>query len=427
MRAWILRFHVLLVLLALSAGVQASYHLWTITQLYSNADGSVQFIELQALAGGEEFLAGHTIVSAQGGSSHSFMFPANLPGDTATTMTEGGGYYGGGSMTTTYRTMLIATQGFAALNGVRPDYVVPNGFLFTSGGTLTYGEGADVMTYGALPTDGKMALYRNGMPGVNLPQNFAGDAASITQTATAEAPGPLSGLWWNASESGWGVDFTQRRNVIFVAWYTYDASGNPKWYVASNCTMPVAGATSGTCNGSLYEVDGPTFFGTAFNPAMESVTTAGSMSVVFQDANDAMLTYTLGGQSRTVAITRQPISSGPTPGVDYTDLWWNPSESGWGLAVTQQGSVMFLAWYVYNGSGKPMWYVAPDCVVSGSACTGTLYSTTGPALGTAFDPTKVQATMAGTVTLMFSDANNGTLSYTVNGASASKPITRQVF
>jgi hypothetical protein len=426
MRAFVSRFQALLLTLAASMSVHASYHLWTITQLYSNADGSVQFIELQALAGGEEFLAGHTIVSTQGGTSHSFMFPANLPGDTASTITEGGGYYGGG-MSTTYKTMLIATQGFAALNRVRPDYVVPNGFLFTSGGTLTYGEGADVMTYGALPTDGKMALYRNGTQGANLPQNFAGDAASITQTVSAEMPGALSGLWWNASESGWGVDFTQRRNVIFAAWYTYDASGNPKWYVAPDCTMPAAGATSGTCNGSLYEVDGPMFFGTAFNPAMESITAAGSMSVAFQDANDAMLTYTVGSQGRSVAITRQPISSGTPPGVDYTDLWWNPSESGWGLAVTQQGSVMFLAWYVYDGSGKPMWYVAPDCVVTGTLCTGTLYRTTGPALGATFDPSKVQATMAGSVTLTFSDANDGTLSYTVNGASATKAITRQVF
>jgi hypothetical protein len=33
----------------------------------------------------------------------------------------------------------------------------------------------------------------------------------------------------------------------------------------------------------------------------------------------------------------------------------------------------------------------------------------------------------GSATLTFSDANNGTLSYTVNGVSGSKAITRQLF
>jgi len=34
---------------------------------------------------------------------------------------------------------------------------------------------------------------------------------------------------------------------------------------------------------------------------------------------------------------------------------------------------------------------------------------------------------AGAVSLSFSDANNGTLSYTVNGVTASQSITRQLF
>jgi hypothetical protein len=422
MRAFILRCHVLALLLAASLGAHATFHLWTITQLYSNADGSVQFIEMQALAGQQEFVAGHTIVSANGSAAHSFTFPANLPGDTSST--TGGGYYGGG--TTTYKRMLIGTQGFAALGGVRPDYIVPDGFLFTSGGTLTYGEGADMMTYGALPTDGQMALNRGGTMARNAPVNFAGDAGTVS---TPNVPGPLSGLWWNATESGWGIDFTQRRNVIFAAWYTYDANGNPKWYVASDCTMAAAGATSGTCNGSLYEVEGPTFFGAAFDPMMESVATAGSLSVTFQDAGHASMTYSVGGQGRTVAITRQPISAGSIAGVDYTDLWWNPGESGWGMAIAQQGSVMFVAWYVYDASGKPVWYVASSCSVmaSGNGCTGALYRTTGPAAGSAFDPSKVQVFNAGTVTLTFSGANDAMLSYTVNGVSATKAITREVF
>ncbi len=421
MREWTRRSRIFFLLLALSCSAHATFHLWRVTQLYSNADGSVQYVELMAYAGGQEFLAGHTIVAAQGGVTHSFTFPSNLPGDTA--VNSEGGAYGGGTMTT-YKSMLIATQGFAALGVVAPDYVVPNGFLFTSGGTLNYGEGADTLSYPALPTDGQMAWNRDGTTGVNAPMNFAGMSGTVS---ASNAPGALSGLWWDAAESGWGIDFTQRRNVIFAAWYTYDANGNPMWYVASDCAMAAAGMTSGSCSGTLYQVNGPTFFGTAFNPGAVNVVAAGSLTVTFQDTTTGSITYTVGTQTRTVAITRQPIASGAAAGVDYTDLWWNPNESGWGMAIAEQGSVMFLAWYVYDSSGKPVWYVASDCAVSGNGCSGTLYRTTGPAFGPAFDPTKVQVFTAGTVTLSFSDSSNGTLSYTVNGIAGTKSITRQTF
>ena len=248
-------------------------------------------------------------------------------------------------------------------------------------------------------------------------------------TPTANVPGALSGLWWNPNESGWGISFTQRRNIVFAAWYTYDTAGNPKWYTASNCAMPAGTTgTSGTCNGVLYEANGPTFFGTAFNSSLVNVLTAGSLQVNFQNANNASMTYTVGAQTRTVAITRQIFRTGATaPAIDYTDLWWNPNESGWGIAVTHQFGVMFLTWFVYDNSGKPMWYAATSCTVSGAGCSGTLYRATGPAFGPTFDASQVRAIEAGTVTLSFSDANNGTLSYTVNSVTSSKTITRQLF
>jgi hypothetical protein len=261
--------------------------------------------------------------------------------------------------------------------------------------------------------------------GVGSPQSF-----TVSGTGVAgNAPGPLSGLWYNANESGWGIGFTQRRNIIFAAWFTYDSSGNPKWYVASNCTLPSGNnAASGTCSGSLYEVSGPTFFGTPFNPALVHVAAVGSLTVDFQNANAATMSYTVNGQSRTVAIVRQILQTGSTPPpVNYTDLWWNPNESGWGLVVSHQYGVMFLAWFVYDDNGKPVWYVVPDCVVTGSNCTGTVYGTTGPPLGPSFDPTLVHVTAGGTVTLNFSDANNGILTLTVNGVSGSKSITRELF
>jgi hypothetical protein len=243
-------------------------------------------------------------------------------------------------------------------------------------------------------------------------------------------PGPISGLWWNAAESGWGIHFTQRRETVFAAWFTYDVAGSPKWYVASNCVMPSSNATTGTCRGSLYEVNGPRFFGSAFNPSSAIVTTPGTLEVTFLNADSASMSYAVNGQTRTVPITRQPFPSGAAPpAINYTDLWWNRTQSGWGIAITHRFNVMFLAWYVYDAAGKPVWYVSSNCDVNaaGDGCSGSLFRTTGPPFALAFDPSRVQAVSVGTVELKFLGANNAMLSYTVDGASASKQIARQLF
>jgi len=134
--------------------------------------------------------------------------------------------------------------------------------------------------------------------------------------------------------------------------------------------------------------------------------------------------------SRTVAIARQPFPTGTgAPPVDYTDLWWNPVESGWGLMVTHQFSVMFLAWYVYDGAGKPTWFVVPNCAVNAgdTGCVGDVYRTTGPPFGPTFDPAKVTVFPAGKMTLSFTDGNNGELDYLDSNLFVSKKITRQIF
>jgi hypothetical protein len=99
------------------------------------------------------------------------------------------------------------------------------------------------------------------------------------------------------------------------------------------------------------------------------------------------------------------------------------------MAMAQQFGNVFLAWYVYQSNGQPVWYVASNCTLNagGNSCSGTLYSTTGPAFGPTFDPNQVHATSVGSVTVSFTDPNNAVLTYTVNGTSGTKNITRQLF
>lgn len=116
-------------------------------------------------------------------------------------------------------------------------------------------------------------------------------------------------------------------------------------------------------------------------------------------------------------------------GIDYTDLWWNPSESGWGLNLVQHPSgTLFGVWYTYDENGARTWYVVPSGTwTTGNVYTGPIYATAGPAFNGPFDPSLVRRTQVGTATFAFSDASNATFSFTVNGIAGIKPITRLAY
>jgi hypothetical protein len=167
----------------------ASFHMYRIEQMYSNAGGTVQFIVLHEVAGfnGENLWMGHTLTSTQPNATRVYLFPNNLPGG------PDNGY--GTTLSQTANTrVLVATEGFAALGLVTPDYVVPNGFLATSGGTVNY-AGVDQVTYASLPTDGTHAIDRNGAVIQNVATNFAGKSASVT-------PGPPAMAFFENPQTG---------------------------------------------------------------------------------------------------------------------------------------------------------------------------------------------------------------------------------
>ena len=115
---------------------------------------------------------------------------------------------------------------------------------------------------------------------------------------------------------------------------------------------------------------------------------------------------------------------------NYTDQWWDPDESGWGIAITQHvGGLLFATWAVYGPDTKPVWYtLQPGSWTAYNTYSGPVYRTTGPYFGGnyAAGPAVTQ-TPAGTATLTFLAPAQGTLQFNVDGASGTKPITRLPF
>lgn len=114
-------------------------------------------------------------------------------------------------------------------------------------------------------------------------------------------------------------------------------------------------------------------------------------------------------------------------GAAITGLWYNAAEPGWGANFVQQYDVIFVTMFVYDAAGNPTWYVASDCAVSGSGCSGALYKTAAGQPPTTTWNGPITSAAVGTVTLSFFDLNSGSMNYAINGVNGSKAITRQVW
>ncbi len=159
--------------LAYTASAFAYFHTWRINEIYSNADGSVQFLELICLSANgcnngetlaKTFNVTITVTPAGGSPGTPFAFPNDI------------------SPAPLNKSLLLATPGFAAIAGVTPDFTIPAGFLAINGGTINFG-GFDVLAHGALPANGILSISRTGVQATNTPTNYAGVAGAVPALA----------------------------------------------------------------------------------------------------------------------------------------------------------------------------------------------------------------------------------------------------
>ncbi len=162
----------------LPSPVQANFHLWDINEIYSNTDGSVQFVEFFTTSASQNVLGTHVLTcrNAAVTLTNTFTLPTNLP-----------------PTSTANRFFLVATPGFAsAPGGITPDYVMPSNFLFRTGGRLSL-VSADTNDYPSLPANVSLSVDRTGVTATNSPRNFAGQQGlllppNIAPTVTIANP-----------------------------------------------------------------------------------------------------------------------------------------------------------------------------------------------------------------------------------------------
>lgn len=167
--------------LSLTASVAtAGIHTWALKEVFSNASGTIQYVELietQAAGSGAELgIANSTVTSASKSQSWTGV---TVPAPTG------------------QKSFLIATAAFAALPGApTPDVVLSAGnvpFFNPAGDTISFAGGISSWTFGAVPTNGTSSLDRATGVGTNTPRNRNG--ATGTVNANPPAPVPSASFW----------------------------------------------------------------------------------------------------------------------------------------------------------------------------------------------------------------------------------------
>jgi hypothetical protein len=152
---------------------------------------------------------------------------------------------------------------------------------------------------------------------------------------------------------------------------------------------------------------------------------------------NAMVNMHLDRRHRISALIRRTIASVfslllfvpmmvAAQGTSYDDMWWNPVEPGWGVNVVQQDNVLYLTWFIYATDGAPTWVTSDMRTTNGTTFTGNVYGVTGAAYNAPIFSAGPPRTV-GSASFILTDANHGTLTYSIDGVSVSKAVQRFAF
>lgn len=257
----------------------------------------------------------------------------------------------------------------------------------------------------------------------------------------------VDGLWWNPAQNGHGIFMDVRNERLLLAWFVYDASGDPYWLLGV-ATQQGAGRYTGTLNSfrgpglsaplaSIFDASNSSvqaIFGGTFDVRFTGVSSA---DVSLRLAGDELL----GTRNFDLSVTRQlfgPLAD-DVQQLPYADalggLWNSANQGGHGFFVAIQSNVVAVCWYTYDSAGNPAWYLIAGRI-SEDTVTAQSFSFSGPglvpnvSLANLFDGagSTVLGNPDGSVAISLVDADTAVLNLTnVGGITDSIQIERVNF
>jgi alpha-tubulin suppressor-like RCC1 family protein len=277
---------------------------------------------------------------------------------------------------------------------------------------------------GVLSAQGQSVTILNGVPaavidGATFFVGYGPDATqmlnngvnrsvlSVPGSVSCQPQAPQTGWWWNTAEGGRGYSIEVQGNHLFYASYLYDISGRATWLVATGSTS----LDGSVFTGNLYSFSGGQTLGGPSSGVLPPSQVAGAITLAFSDATHGTMIWPGG----TVAIERfnivpNGLTLAPGPNQPESGWWWDPQEPGRGFFLEWQGKQLFMAGYMYDNAGNPVWYLSGDGQPSSNLQSYSnawqLYGNGQTLTGTYKPPTAVNPSVA-PVTIQFKGANTG--------------------
>ncbi len=136
------------------------------------------------------------------------------------------------------------------------------------------------------------------------------------------------------------------------------------------------------------------------------------------------LLATLTGTMLPLAAQAQAVILSDT---DYTDVWWNPQRSGWGMNLVQQQDVAYVSLHGYKADGTPTWYVAPLTRGSYNSFTGNVYRHASAPVSAPLTVNQVSGTPVGNFVFAAISPTQAKITYTIDGQQDEQIVTRFTF
>jgi len=238
--------------------------------------------------------------------------------------------------------------------------------------------------------------------------SISGPGLALTAAFQSANITPRTGYWFNPAEGGRGFNIEQRGNNLFMATFLYGANGGATWF----------GVGPGAINGATYTgiltsfSGGQTLTG-AFQQAA-ATGSGGAFSITFTSATQATITWPGG----TLPIQRYDFGPGGSSatqpaGTPEAGWWYAPTEGGRGYAIEIQGGSMFLAGYMYDAQGNPIWYASGPTPMSSLTTYQGVWQQfgNGQTLTGAYQPPTVVNANVGNVSVQFTTTTTGILTF----------------
>ncbi len=202
-------------------------------------------------------------------------------------------------------------------------------------------------------------------PGTAAGYPSAGNCSSTAPALGSGTDAGIPGTWWDPTRSGTSWQFNFVSGGFIATWLTFDSLNRPVWLTSGGIITqqqidPVTGDQEYLLPlNQVQRLIGATGY---------SYTPAGSVAVTFTKGSavsaavrwqwnaagnapqlDECVYNFFQSPQAGLAMTGNPIDS------SYTGEWYSPGQSGWGIAVTVNGTFESDAVTIFDVAGNPVW------------------------------------------------------------------------